>query len=548
MNRPALQAHRHGLLLGLLGMLILVEAITVFVVLASQQFAADRALREYTHELLQGVVDAARENAAGYLGTAQDSVSLAAGVIEAGLLSDAQPGALERYLLEQLRVLPQIDALYYGDVDGNFVFSKRRPPQAPDGFLSKLIRTALPPAERVTLVNRDAGLAELSRRTDPADSYDPRTRPWFELAGKTSQEVWTSPYIFYTSQQPGLTVARAVRDAEGRLRGVVGADVELSVLSKFLATQRVGRSGAAFIVNRNGDVLAHPDTARLAQRVEGETLRLRQLGELDEITARAGSRLSERFPDLGTLNYAHFEDFEVDGRRYLSVFMPFLSHGESHWVMGVYAPEDELAQTLREGQRKSIYLGVTVSLLTVTAVILLGLLLLRPINRLQRQAREDPLTGLLNRRSFDEIAAKRLRAGLRGGEPVSAVMMDIDSFKPINDVHGHAVGDEVLLVVARRIRHGLADADLLARYGGEEFAAVLPGTALPEAGQAAERLRELVASEPIATSVGPLRVTISVGVAQSDAGEALSELLDRADRGLLEAKRGGRNRVVALSA
>ena len=538
---------KNRLLFSLLGLLIVVEVFTVFAVLASQQYATDRALNDHTHELLQNVVDETRENAAGYLRQAQDSVSLAAGVFEAGLLSLEEPELLERYFLEQLRVIPQIDALYFGDPQGNFLFSKRQNEESQKGFFSKIIQASLAPAERVTLVKRTLCLDETSRETDPADSYDPRLRPWFDLAEGVDGEVWTDPYIFYTSQLPGLTVARAVRDPNGKLLGVIGADIELSALSKFLTTQRVGTSGAAFIVYSNGDVLAHPHATELAQRDGESKLRLKSLAELDDVTARAGARLKEKFPNLVTLSHKHFDTFQVGEQRYLSMFVPLLNRGKNQWVMGIYAPEDEMATTIREGQRESIFLGVAMSLLTITAAIVVGLIVLRPLHTLQRQAREDPLTGLLNRRSFDEIAADRLAAAIRAGRSCVAIMIDIDRFKPINDEHGHAVGDEVLLVVARRINRGLSDEDLLSRYGGEEFAIVLPDAELQQGRQVAQRLRDIVGSEPIKTSVGPLNVTISLGVAETGAEIAvIAELLDRADQGLLAAKRQGRDCVVTM--
>jgi diguanylate cyclase (GGDEF)-like protein len=536
---------KNGLLFSLLTLLIVVELFTVFAVLASQQFATDRALRDHTHELLQNVVDETRENAASYLQQAQDSVSLAAGIFEATLLSGDRPNELERYFLEQLRVIPQIDALYFGDPAGNFVFSKRDGAPSSRGFFTKIIQTSLQGEDRVTLVNRSPCLAETSRKRDPTDAYDPRVRPWYQLAQDSDDEVWTDPYIFYTSQQPGLTVARAVRGDDGQLLGVIGADIELTALSEFLTTQRVGNSGAAFIVYSNGDVLAHPYADELAQRDDQSKLRLKQMSELDAITARAGAKLKERFPDLAALNYKQFDTFDVAEHRYLSMFVPLLNHGKNQWVIGVYAPEDEMARTIREGQRESIFLGVAMSLLVITGAVLIGLIVLRPINTLQRQAREDPLTGLLNRRSFDD-AAVRLGKAKRAGRSFSAIMIDIDRFKPINDEHGHAVGDEVLLVVARRINRGLSDEDLLSRYGGEEFAIVLPDAALQQGMVIAERLREIVCAEPVKTSIGPLDVTISLGVAES-AGEdeTIAELLIRADRGLLAAKRQGRNCVVA---
>jgi diguanylate cyclase (GGDEF)-like protein len=190
---------------------------------------------------------------------------------------------------------------------------------------------------------------------------------------------------------------------------------------------------------------------------------------------------------------------------------------------------------------------VAVSLLTITAAIVVGLFFLRPLHTLQRQAREDPLTDLLNRRSFDEIGAGRLQTAVRAAQSCSAIMIDIDRFKPINDGYGHAVGDEVLLAVARRINRGLSDEDMLSRYGGEEFAILLPGAELQQGISVAERLRDIVGSEPIKTSVGPLKVTISLGVAQTSGQiSSIAELLERADQGLLAAKRQGRDCVVAI--
>ena len=299
----------------------------------------------------------------------------------------------------------------------------------------------------------------------------------------------------------------------------------------------------------NGDVLAHPDATVLAQQDDPNNSRMKRLDDLDEITAQAGRRLMDRYPDLVALHQTHFDGFEIGKQRYLSMFVPLLNHGNNLWVMGVYAPEDEMAHTIRQGQRESIYLGVAMALLSITAAVLIGLLVLRPIYTLQRQAREDPLTGLYNRRSFDEVSTKKLATALRGGQPVSAIMIDIDCFKPINDEHGHGIGDEVLLAVSRRIFRDLTDEDLLSRHGGEEFAVLLPDASLDQAMIIAERLRQQVDESVIKTSAGPLHVTISLGVAELDElSDTIPALLDRADKRLLMAKRRGRNCVVGADA
>jgi diguanylate cyclase (GGDEF)-like protein len=163
--------------------------------------------------------------------------------------------------------------------------------------------------------------------------------------------------------------------------------------------------------------------------------------------------------------------------------------------------------------------------------------------QVQHLAAIDDLTGIANRRHFFDLAARELARARRDGHRLLAMMLDIDHFKNINDQHGHQVGDEVIELVAERLSRFVRPGDILGRYGGEEFALLLP--AGPDDPRAlAERLRAVIAERPVQTQVGPMTVTVSVGVAQLRSGDAdISSLLGRADRCLYDAKRGGRNRV-----
>jgi diguanylate cyclase (GGDEF)-like protein len=166
---------------------------------------------------------------------------------------------------------------------------------------------------------------------------------------------------------------------------------------------------------------------------------------------------------------------------------------------------------------------------------------------LERLATRDGLTGIPNRRSFDERLVAEARRGARGQAPLSLLMIDIDCFKLYNDTHGHQKGDECLRAVAETIAKALWRAgDFAARYGGEEFAVIMPDTPLAGAAQIAERLRAAVEELDIghAASVAGACVTVSVGGVVADAPYLPPEqLLACADAALYRAKRDGRNRA-----
>jgi two-component system cell cycle response regulator len=172
------------------------------------------------------------------------------------------------------------------------------------------------------------------------------------------------------------------------------------------------------------------------------------------------------------------------------------------------------------------------------------------VNDAVEMAVKDSLTGIYNRRYLDGHLRSLLERSAGSGEPVSLLMFDIDLFKSVNDVHGHASGDAVLVEFAKRLKDGVRGTNLVARFGGEEFIIVMPGTDLKGAAAIADRLRCEVAGKPFTHKSKPdLEMTVSVGVAAfRGAGDTAEGLILRADKALYAAKRDGRNRVVAEAA
>lgn len=221
---------------------------------------------------------------------------------------------------------------------------------------------------------------------------------------------------------------------------------------------------------------------------------------------------------------------------------------------------DRELQTAQLQQRNLLLIGTGIALLLVTLLLLVAWRGFTIKSRLERElaqrneelgnalttitrlAREDALTGLLNRRGFGELAEREILRSRRTGEPLALVMADIDEFKQINDRHGHGIGDEILRRSARRIKQAVRDMDIACRWGGEEFVLMLPNIAPTEARHIIARVREHVSTTPIETEAGTFTITLTFGIAAVESD--LDSAIERADQAMYTGKCAGRDRVV----
>lgn len=172
--------------------------------------------------------------------------------------------------------------------------------------------------------------------------------------------------------------------------------------------------------------------------------------------------------------------------------------------------------------------------------------MMREINHsLKEDSSRDHLTGLANRRMMTERLREEAVRAVRFGTTFSLAMLDIDHFKQVNDNFGHVTGDQVLVEVARAIESEIREYDLCGRWGGEEFLLLLPGATLAEAIEVVERVLGNVRGMSVPLGEAGIGVTLSIGVAERIPEESFSETIERADHALLEAKRAGRDRLIA---
>ncbi len=528
--------------------LILLQIVTVAGILLSQHLNEQQVLREHMKRTIGGVIDEIKENAQGFLTPTQNVAELSRRLFEAETISWARRSELERYFLEQLRVIPQLDAIYYGDRHGQFLMVRREHNDGERAYLIKTIEfnDEVRRVEKRWL-NRMMGVFE--RVDETADTYDPRARPWYKNALAKKEMVWTDPYVFFTSKQPGITAAVTVFDRQNGVQGVVGVDMEIGKLSDFLGEQNVGQRGAALIINRQGDYIAHSHAPRVSIDMETGRLRMARIDELDDPIEKAAITVFKNPGELLNFAWLNLEDslhasIDVEGERYHAIFRPFPKMSPWPWVIGVYVAETDFIGPIRRGKRNKMIVAIIISAGITLVAFLMARRFMRPVVALRDELDRDVLTGVHNRRSLFEIAPRLVEQARTSRSPLSVIIVDIDQFKKINDTYGHAVGDQVLTVVAQRLRHAVEQEDLFARYAGDEFVLLLPQTEILLACRVGERLCATISGTPINTTSGEIAVTVSLGVADLGADRKNFEMIfDEADRALRFAKVNGRDRV-----
>ncbi|GGG66361.1 sensor domain-containing diguanylate cyclase [Paenibacillus radicis (ex Gao et al. 2016)] len=377
----------------------------------------------------------------------------------------------------------------------------------------------------------------------------------------------SEPYLAMTKRMIVL-VSHPIFDSKGEYRGFVGGSIYLqqkNIFQNILGVQEQNSSGSYYyVVDASGKLIFHPNKERIAEVVsENPVVKKLMAGE-------AGQQ----------------KVTNSEGITFLAGYAPVASVG---WGIVSQTPVDYVAITAQNVIKQMLLFSAPFLIILLIASLWLSRMLAEPLNRLANyashlshgddtlmplppvvfwnyeanqlnntvalafnklrqktaelslEAQTDPLTGLMNRRTLNAITALWQEEQV----PFSIIMMDLDHFKSVNDVHGHHMGDEVLRALAEILQSEKRDSDYCCRYGGEEFTMLLPHTTSQEAYLAAERIRSRM--ENAITPISQ-RVTLSLGVATYPVdAEELTVLFSYADKALYQAKHEGRNRTVIHS-
>ena len=364
-------------------------------------------------------------------------------------------------------------------------------------------------------------------------------RDYFKIArdNPDSDFIISETHVGRTTGKQVIVLARRINNPDGSFSGVVFAPITRQILYKFLSSLDLGPKGSVSLRKGFSDlaiIVRHP----------------------------------ENMPGTSTTT--------AGNPRHSPQFAEVVARGEKHRVYEAETGVDGIYRTfsVRRLDKYNYYVGVglahddvfagwrseAVKLLAITCVFLVSTILLAwrqheawrrqkaAYERLQAIALLDGLTGIPNRRRFDETLEEEWLRARREQQPISLIMADIDHFKAYNDHHGHVEGDTCLKRIAMALHSAISrPGDLVARYGGEEFVLLLPNTDMRGAFDVAERVRQLIQALHIKHGFSSVSdwVTISAGIATMVPGQddELSTLIAKADSLLYKAKQAGRNRV-----
>lgn len=365
---------------------------TLLISMPFSYFSNKKVMLLHTMDVMENISDLALRETQNFFSIARGAAHLTKRLISSKVVytDKGHIERLEKYFFDQLEIYPQFAGIYFANPEGEFYYVSRSTKYSPEGYRTKFIERT-PQGRRVQVIWRDRGMKIIQKIVDPEDNYDPRQRPWYMKAREEKQVVWTNPYVFFTSQKPGITTAGPIYDANGSLVGIVGVDIELDALSNFIGSLRVGKTGVAFMIDQDSNVIAYPDSDQLKDIDEKQIkkIRLPKLWELSNPVFKLAYDAIERSKGLKNPPAMNkdfvFAAFESDSEKYYTMFTP-VKESKISWMIGVYIPEDDYFGKLIFNQRINLLLVFVLSCLATIIGLYVARKIIKPISELDKEA------------------------------------------------------------------------------------------------------------------------------------------------------------------
>ncbi len=300
----------------------------------------DDLLEELERRIVSEVVD--------FLEPASLMVRLAEEVLKDRALQEQRERLAEPLTMHILESNPQLAMFNFADPQGNFMMLKK----LPDGSIHTKFMDRRGGGVETSWLRRDASGKVLGIERDPSDTYDPRTRPWYQGAAATGKLYWSDVYVFFTDQRPGITASLPVFDDSGDLAAVYSIDIALEQLSAFLGSLEIGRQGRAMIIDHDGGLVAFPVLEQMVKKTDGGLERVHIEGLADPVLNRAFDRLRVDGPGK--------RELVVEGRRYINTASSLKSALGRDWTLLIVVPEEDFVGFVAENNRRGLYMSVAV--------------------------------------------------------------------------------------------------------------------------------------------------------------------------------------------
>jgi signal transduction histidine kinase len=383
-------------------LLIIIGVVTSLVIATLASAVAFRlsnedAILEDMTQVMNSVSNETVENAASFLAPAERNAAELANLVQAGILDSPAPLSVDRLFYERLRVNESFDGIFMGADDGSFLYVHRLPDS--DTFEKKEV--TIDPSGRRIVRNTlyDQSFEPVESSLDPDDQYDPRTRPWYLSAVEVgpTRGAWTDPYIFFSTGVPGVTRSAASGALADGQTVVVGIDMAIGELSTFIEQRRASKNGSSYILDRQLNVVAHPDMSVLS--IE------RELATSSDVDDPLLNFVATNIEGLATGPESKLIRGSVEGTDYHVVLTSLENNDE--WIVAVAAPDDDFLGRVRDAQRRTLALTAFGGITSIAALLAGGWVVNKRYRR-ERSLAQSALAAAEERSEERDVARSKL--------------------------------------------------------------------------------------------------------------------------------------------